>query len=471
LISPNLLAYAVLLAWPFVVWWLYNRLDMARALIWTVLGAYMFLPPRTVINFPVVPDFDKDTLPVFAAALITTFHLHKRLQILPESWIARILLVLFVVAPFVTVLTNADPIPIVFGDDITGMRLYDSVAVVATQALYVLPMFLARRDLATPEAMRDLLRALVVAGLIYSVPMILEARLSPQLNRWIYGYYQHDFNQTIRFGGYRPMVFMPHGLWLAFFAFMCFAASAFFLREGPAEARPRQLATMIWLGFALYMAKSFSPAAYAMAAVPLIFLVPPRWQIHVASVLAVVVMAYPLLRGAHLVPVDAIVQFVGGLSDERAWSLQFRLMNEEDLLARAAERPWFGWGGYARNFIHDPITGRTITVADGAWIIQIGQFGWLGYAAEFGLFCLPLWLLSREALSRGAVITPQVAAVALIFGCNLVDLLPNATLVPLTWLMAGALLGHAETLRHARKTRALAARVAAGIGGRTRSLI
>lgn len=459
MITPNLLAYAVLLAWPFVVWQFYRRLDAGRALIWTVLGAYLILPPRTVVNFPVVPDFDKDTLPPLAAALITTFILQKRLQILPESRIARLLIGLFVLAPFVTVLTNPDPIPILQADDIPGMRLYDSLAVVATQALYVLPMFLARRDLARPEAMRHLLFALVVGGLAYSVPMILESRLSPQLNRWVYGYFQHDFAQTIRFGGFRPMVFLPHGLWLAFFAFMCLAAAGFFLRMGPAEVRPRQLAAVVWLAFTLYVAKSFGPGAYAMAALPLILLAPPRWQIHVASAVAVVVIVYPLLRGAHLVPVERILDFVEGLSSERAWSLQFRLMNEEELLARAAERPLFGWGGYARNFIHDPVTGRALTVSDGAWVIQIGQYGWLGYLAEFGLLCLPLWLLSREALSRRAEITPQVAVVALILGCNLADLLPNATLVPLTWLMAGALLGQAEQLRHARHLRRVSARV------------
>jgi len=39
-----------------------------------------------------------------------------------------------------------------------------------------------------------------------------------------------------------------------------------------------------------------------------------------------------------------------------------------------------------------------------------------------------------------------VTILALILAVNLVDLLPNATLVPLTWLIAGALLGHAESL-------------------------
>ncbi|MCL4676893.1 MAG: hypothetical protein KJZ59_13005 [Pararhodobacter sp.] len=39
-----------------------------------------------------------------------------------------------------------------------------------------------------------------------------------------------------------------------------------------------------------------------------------------------------------------------------------------------------------------------------------------------------------------------VSTLALILAVNLVDLLPNATLIPMTWLIAGALLGYAETL-------------------------
>jgi hypothetical protein len=35
---------------------------------------------------------------------------------------------------------------------------------------------------------------------------------------------------------------------------------------------------------------------------------------------------------------------------------------------------------------------------------------------------------------------------SLILAANMVDLLPNATHIPFTWLMAGALLGEAERL-------------------------
>ena len=39
------------------------------------------------------------------------------------------------------------------------------------------------------------------------------------------------------------------------------------------------------------------------------------------------------------------------------------------------------------------------------------------------------------------VLSPWVGGLALILGANMMDLLPNATQIPFTWLMAGALLG------------------------------
>ena len=101
-----------------------------------------------------------------------------------------------------------------------------------------------------------------------------------------------------------------------------------------------------------------------------------------------------------------------------------------------------------------------ITVADGAWVIRIGSYGWLGYVAAFGLLCLPLWRMAREGFSRPAAITREAAAVALILAMNLADLIPNATAVPFTWLLAGALMGHAELLRAERR----AARLVPGMG-------
>jgi hypothetical protein len=455
--DPNALAYLMLAVWPLVGYVLYTRLDPARALIWTLLGGYLVLPPIAAFNLPVVPDLDKYSIPSLVALACAIVLLKDRIGVLTDNWIGRAFLLMFVISPFATVLSNPDPVPIVAGD-LPGLRIYDSVAAVTNQAIALLPFFLARRYLATPQALRATMFALIAAGLVYSLPMLVESRLSPQINVWVYGFFQHDFFQTIRQGGYRPVVFLPHGLWVAFFALMCMIAAIVALREGPAPARPRQLIVALYLLAVLVICKSAGALVYGLALIPVLLIVGRRAQIMLAASLAVVVMVYPILRGAGLIPVDDIITYAGSISPERAYSLQFRFDNEDALLTRAQERPWFGWGGYGRNLILDPVTGQAWTIADGAWIIALGIYGWMGYIVQYGLLSLPLVLLAREALvSRGALFSPFACGMALILAINMVDMLPNATLIPFTWLMAGALLGYAEALAHARRREKAAA--------------
>ncbi len=449
--NPNIIAYLALVVWPFVAWKLWQKLGPGQALIWTVLAGYLLLPPLTAIDLPVIPSLDKSTIPNLMALACAVWLLKDKISFIPDGWLGKALIFVYVLSPFGTVLTNGDPLYFQQAQ-INGMRIYDSFAAVTYQMIALLPFFLARRYLGTPEGAQAIVAALIAAGLAYSLPMLVEAVMSPRMNIWFYGFFQHDFFQTIRYGGYRPVVFLPHGLWVAFFAFMAVAASAITLRRVSAEARPKALLTLLYLAAILVLCRSAGPIIYALAVVPLVFLTPPRMQLALAAVMAMVVVAYPVLRGAHLVPIDQILGYADTLSPDRAYSLRFRIENEEILLARANERPIFGWGGYGRAFTHDPITGKTLNIADGAWVILMGTYGWVGYVTEFGLFALPLLLLGREALRQpSAALSPWVGAVALILGSNMMDLLPNATQIPFTWLMAGALLGEAERLAARRR--------------------
>jgi hypothetical protein len=455
---PNPIAYLMLLVWPLIAVAIYRRLPPMQATVWAILGAYMILPPvQATFDLPAVPNLDKFSIASLSALACTVWMLRARVPLLPKNPLGAALVILFVVSPFFTSATNPDPIEIVAGD-VPALRLYDSIAYVSGQMIALIPFLLARRFLGSAEGMRVLVVALAVAGLVYSLPMIVEARLSPQLNVWVYGFFAHDFSQSMRGGGFRPMVFMPHGLWVAFFAMMAAMSALVILRHAPAARRHVWLAVALWLLATLVLCRSLGPMAYAVGLVPLILLAPRRVQLLAAACMAAVVVTYPALRGAHLVPLDDILSFARSISAERAVSLEYRILNEEVLLDRAQEKPWFGWGGYGRALILDPVTGRITSVADGGWIIVLGTYGWLGYVAQFGLLVLPLLLLGREAVwSRSAVFSPFGAAVALIYGANLIDLLPNNTLVPLTWLVAGALTGWSEQLAADRRAAALAA--------------
>ena len=287
----------------------------------------------------------------------------------------------------------------------------------------------------------------MVGGLVYTVPSLIEIRFSPQMNVWIYGFFQHSFEQTIRAGGYRPIVFLPHGLWLALFMCTAVLGAAALTRNAPRQERVRMVGVLIYLSVVLVLCKSAASLIYGILLMPMVLLSPVQWQIRIAALFGVIAIGYPMLRNFGVIPIEAILAQAEAINAERAQSLAYRFNNEDQLLARAAEKPLFGWGGWGRSLIRHSETGEILSIPDGRWIIVFGTFGWLGYICEFGLLALPLLLMWVYIRSNGtANLSPWVAPLTLVLGITMVDMLLNATLTPLTWLTAGAVLGHAERL-------------------------
>lgn len=475
----NTVALLALLSWPLVVFVLFRALTIERALIWSILGGYMLLPQLSAINLPGIPAFNKETIPNLAAFVGCMLMLGRLPSLIPESRTGKILLAMFVLSPSITVLTNLEPVRfgiIPFGSveiydpsnlvqaQLPGLRAYDAASSLANQLLVMIPFFLARSILHTPEALREILVALVIAGLIYTLPMLFEMRFSPQLHAWLYGYFQHDFSQAIRWGGFRPFVFMQHGIWVAFFAFMCAMAAAALFRLSEPSRRGRMLLLLLAMAGLVVISKTLGAFLMALVFVPVVLVLRPRVHLSIAALIAATVLLYPALRGAGLVPVDALMARVTEQSAERAGSLGYRFANEALVLAHVEQKMLFGWGGWGRFLPHNPLTGTSDVVVDGGWIITIGQNGWLGYVGLFGLLAFPLLSLWWHARKRFAPpVTLPVSTVALILAANMFDLLPNDTLIPFSWLMAGALLGHAEFLARS----ANAARVQAVIHHRS----
>jgi len=441
----------MLALWPLVTVALFRRLAVDRALILSLLLGYLFLPePPAVFDLPLMPPLTKHNIPALTAFVLVLFRGGSDGSFLPESGLGRVLLAVFVLSPALTVVTNAEPV--FFGRiGLPGLGIKDAVALTLQQLLLVLPFLLARRFLATGGAQREILRALVWGGLVYSVLMLVEIRLSPQLNNWIYGYYQHFFGQSIRFGGYRPVVFLYHGLWVAFFLMTSAVAAWALWRRDPAASKLRTLLAALYLTAVLVLAKSMGALVLGLLVIPAVLLLTRRMQIRLALLIGLLALAYPLVKGAGLVPEQALLDRAAAIDQDRAYSLEFRFDNENTLLERAYLKPVFGWGSWGRNQILDPVTGFITTVSDGRWIIVIGVYGWVGFLAEFGLLLLPLILLWREAKHAPPdAVSPLIAPLSLLLAVNVADMIPNATLTPLTWMVAGALTGYAEALKAQR---------------------
>lgn len=460
------MGFAVLFTWPLVVGALFKKLPLQLALIWSIVAGYLFLPSEigVSIDLPLLPPIDKILIPAIAAALMSILvvraHQQKPHRLrrndepqgigtvlpgwLPRSKLGFALSVLFVFGAVMSVLTNGDVIrygPLV----LPAQRPYDIFAILLTWGVAFLPMLLGRKFLADSESHKLILHVLCICALIYSIFMLYEVRMSPRVNQIIYGFFPHDWQQHRRGGGWRPIVFLNHGLLVGIYISMSVIATAILVRLSTGGAKLGYTAILLWLLGTLVLGKTLGALVLAMILVPVALFAPVRIQLMFAAIMAGIVMLYPTLRGAGLIPVDEVVTFFESAAPERAGSLRFRLHHEEVLLAHANERPLFGWSGWSRWRVFDPDTGRDLTVSDGFWVIMIGQTGWVGYVARFGLFCLPMmvFFLRRKRMN----IDVATAGLCLVVLANLFDLLPNASDSPVFYLLVGALLGRLELQR------------------------
>jgi len=144
---------------------------------------------------------------------------------------------------------------------------------------------------------------------------------------------------------------------------------------------------------------------------------------------------------------DNLIEIAGSYSEERAKSLQYRVDQENQLLSKAAEKIWFGWGGWGRARVYDAESGRDTTVIDGAWIGILGVGGVFGFLSVFGLLSMGVVRLYQISKTTSKALD-TMPYIAIIVAINLIDMLPNASLTPLTWLLSGSLLGSVEAFKN-----------------------
>ena len=434
-------ANIVLYSWPLVVLALFKKFSKSAALLVTIIAGYLFLPSVLSFDLPALPSLDKHTIPAISAFLIILMLGTQSTQDslpgwLPQRPLPKALTLLLLAAAIFTVLTNGDALfygPVV----LPALRPWDALSIVLTALIMLLPFFLGRKFLASPKQQRLFLVALLGTGLAYSLLALYEIRMSPQLNAMVYGFFPHDWLQHIRNDGFRPIVFLTHGLRVSIFFTGCMLAAFGLARVTKGPLSIAALGAGAWLFITLFLSKSLGALAIGSILLPVVLFTTTRQQLLIASSLAAVVLLYPMLRGTNLIPVEQITAWAESISAERAQSFTFRLGNEELLLNRAAERPLFGWGGWGRNFVFGPDGSEISYVADGYWILVIGQGGWIKYLAEFGLLCLPAFVgfLRSKQFQLGM----ETSVLVIILVSSLIDLIPNATISPLTWLLAGSL--------------------------------
>lgn len=422
--TPNSFATIVLLAWPLVMGLLTAILPVRKIVILSIIGGNLFLP-QTGIALPGFPNYTKPLAAGLGALLAALILAAPKLF----SWKPKpidLFFFAFLIAPGIS-------------STINSLGPWDTTSVIVNRFLeWGVAYWIGRTLFQDQNAIREIAVGFVVAGIAYAPLCIWESVMSPQLSRQIYGFRPSEFGMTKRMGGWRPMVFMQHGL--AVGAWM--AASAL-------------VAWILWRSKAIKHIWSIPMSAIAIglvvvtiglrsagAAILLLGLIAAAEFVQ-ATKLRLALLALILMPTGYIGlrtigwEGQEMVQMASFLGEERAGSLSTRLENDTIIAEKAMQRPVFGWGGWGRWRVKNEL-GVDITVSDSWWAILLGSTGVFGLIAAYGTFVAPMFILIRKKTQRRIFEGAQGAAWAIGLALLLFVLDTLANAMPNTSFMLAA---------------------------------
>jgi hypothetical protein len=426
--TPNSFAIAVLFAWPVAMGLLTSILPVRRIVMISIIGGNLFLP-STGISIVGLPDYTRS----FAAglgALLPTLLLATPLLFSWRPKLIDVFFFAFLFAPGISSILN-------------GLGPWDATSGILSRFLEWGIAYWAGRTIFNDEkAIGELAVGIVISGIVYAPLCIWEARMSPQLSMQIYGFRPSAFLMTKRWGGYRPIVFMQHGLAVA--VWMASTSIVAWVLWRSKSITKISLIPMGWIALGLIILtiglRSTGAAILLLGLICVVeFVNISRIKL---ALLALILMptGYITLRVIGWEG-QQLIQAISLLDDNRSMSsLNTRLENDTLIVDRAMQRPVFGWGGWGRWRVRDD-SGMDITVSDSWWAILLGTTGVFGLIAAYGTFIASLFVLIRVRTRRRIFDGAQGAAWAIGFALLLfvLDTLANAMPNTAFMLAAGAL--------------------------------
>jgi hypothetical protein len=398
-----------------------------RALLAGFVFGWLFLP----VLVPTTPLvlWDKHLVTSLGALVgVLLFDTGRLLALRPR--LLDIPMLIWCLAPIPATLTN-------------GLDAYTATAETLNRlAEWGVPYLLGRAYFNDLAGMRALAAWIFMAGLLYVPFCLFEIRLSPQLHRIVYGYSQYEFSQVVRMGGYRPTVFLQHGLALGMLMSTASLAGIWLWYSGAIKRvfNMSIITPLAALVITTLFIKSTGAFLLLVAAVALLFLTRKLRVNWLVIAFCAVPVVYMVARGVLNWDGSNAVQLVAEfMESQRADSLQFRFDNERKLLDKAEQRPIFGWGPNGRNRTTDE--DGIEAIPDGYWVIAFGTNGLVGLVALYTALLLPvpMLLMRIKAESWSAPAYAAVCAVALLLPMHAIDNLFNAMLNPLFVLAAGGI--------------------------------
>jgi hypothetical protein len=419
-----------LLAWFPIVFLIFNsnKNNPVRAISIALLFGWLFLPQYSV-NYAGPIDLSKE-FSIYTAPCIASLFFFP-VQMRSFRWHnADCIIVLSILLPFISALSN-------------DLGVYDGLAGVKGNLFFVfIPYYLGRVFLHSSDDLIELCRILFIGTLVYIPLCWFEIRFSPQLHNMVYGYSQHSFLQTLRGNGYRPMVFLYHGLSLGLL-FAVASSIAFVLWRTRTFVKmgnyPFSWALISILVTAIAI-KSTNAILLIIVAIGLSLALAKQKSPKLLIAIYIIALGYPYLKIQGLIPEATIVNTISSyISEDRAGSVQFRFNNELMLTDKALQRPLFGWGGWGRSRVYDE-WGNDISITDSLWIMIFGTNGYFGLILFSLLQVLPLYFLVKKIPASEWLTSKNAPFFSLVMGTLLilVNNYFNADTIPLFKLFVGS---------------------------------
>lgn len=433
---PNNFAYFVLILWPFISLFIYKRLPIIPATFWTIVGGFLLLPSKTAIDFPFIPPLNKESITVIAALIGCRYIKKIKITLIPKEGIERWFILILLITPFITMINNQETY-----NFIPGLTLHDTISAIVNQYLKLLPLILGMQLIKTHEDQLVLFKLLVVAGLIYSLPILFEVRMSPQLHTWIYGFFPHGFGQQMRGDGFRSIVFLGHGLIVAMFVAITLGAATILMKEKISTLRLHPWLVVFYFMVVLVFCKTMGALILGIVLLLSIAWMPINLIRRISLVIIFIVVMYPMLSIFDLFPHQKLIELATDINPLRGESLAFRFHHENLLLQHAEQKIFFGWGSWGRNRLDESVT-------DGYWIILFGQYGLFGFLSMFGLAMSSIWKgIKHSNYIKDKSQKNLLVYYALLVSVIMVDQIPNASLAAWLLFLIGGLLGRAQFLK------------------------
>lgn len=429
-----LIASVVMLGWIPAVLYLFTRFPAQQAVIVSFVTGFLFLPETASFSITAaIPALDKLSVTSLGVLLATVIYYPQRFNSFKPGWLDLPMLV-WCTCPILSQLTN-------------GLSPLSTTT--STIVIWGLPYFLGRIYLNDQAGLRKLAIGIFAGGLAYAPLCLLEMRISPQLHMMVYGSFARpgQFAQTIRYGGYRPTVFLVHGLWVGVWMMAATLIGIWLWRTGVIKKFWGIPINLLAIGLLITFVLVKSTGAYIYLVVGIIVLFLGKWLRTAFPVLlinlAISVYIFSQLTGVFGIS-EQISELTSGVADkDRAGSLEFRVENEKLLTAKARQKMLFGWGDSGGARIYDAL-GNDAATTDSQLIIWFGNLGITGVISIAVFLLLPSLSLGLLGYPASSWSNPKVApavVLAMVLVLFMIDSLLNAMSCPVFTLVSGGILG------------------------------